>query len=235
MCFGEADERRSRKGKSRRSTERSTTWRNSSGRVDIKRERRRSSNAAQTREICRLQEYGYHVQGPMLPDSAGREYYQVNLGGTHIATLGTHSSTPNTIYINQIATDNDMRPGRPHASDVYMSFWYRTLLRDGYVHPPLRRFIFENVEEDRLESAVKIIHREAKRLRAKPVWKPSREHENFNMIRRTLLAKSVAWMLKDYGNSGEMRGMKIRSFEIQLLRKIRSGNPPEFNLCVEIG
>lgn len=116
-----------------------------------------------------------------------------------------------------------------------MSFWYRTLLRDGYVHPPLRRFIFENVEEDRLESAVKTIHREAKRLRAKPVWKPSREHENFNMIRRTLLAKSVAWMLKDYGNSGEMRDMKIRSFEIQLLRKIRSGNPPEFNLCVEIG
>lgn len=235
MCFGEVDESRSRKGKSRRSTERSTTWRSSSGRSDTKRDRRRISNAAPRREVCRLQEYGYDVQGPMLPDSAGREYYQVNVGGTHIATLGTHPSTPNTIYINQIATDNDMRPGRPHASDVYMSFWYRTLLRDGYAHPPLRSFIFENVEEDRLESVVKTIHREAKRLHAKPVWKPSREHENFNMIGRTLLPKSVAWMLKDYGNLVEMRGVKIRSCEIQLLRNIRSGNPPEFNLCVETG
>lgn len=196
---------------------------------------RRTSNVAQKREICRLQEYGYHVQSPMLPDSAGREYYQVNFGSTHIATLGTHPSTPNTVYINQICTDNDMRPGRPHASDVYISFWYRTLLRIGSPHPPLRRFIFENVEEDRLESVVKTIHREAKRLRAKPVWKPSREHEYFKMIQRTRLPKSVAWMLKDYHNSIELHGMKIRSFEVQLLRKIRSGNPPEFNLCVEVG
>lgn len=235
MCFAEVDESRTSKGKSRRSTERSTTWKNSSGRSDTKRNRRSISNVAQKREICRLQEYGYHVQGPMLPDSAGREYYQVNLGRTHIATLGTHSSTPNTIYINQVCTDNDMRPGRPHASDVYISFWYRTLLRDGSLHPPLRRFIFENVEENHLESAVKAIYREARGLRAEPVWKPSREHENFELIQQTLLPKSVAWMLKDYGSSVEMRGMKIRSFEIQLLRRIRSGNPPEFNLCIEIG
>lgn len=214
---------------------RNSAGRNSVRRSDTGRARRRKINVAKKRPIHRLQEYGYNVQGPMFPDSAGREYYQVDLNGIHIATLGTHSTTPNTLYVNQIYTENDTRPGRPHASDIYMGFWYRTILQNGRHHAPLRRFIFENVEEDCLETVVKTIHREARCFHADPIWKTQREHTYFSMIEQTRLPKSVAWMLQDYRNGAEMCGMHLRSCEIQLLSRIRSGNPPEFNLCIEIG
>lgn len=214
---------------------RSSTTRSSVRRSDTRRARRRKIDVAQKRPVHRLEGYGYNVQGPMLPDFAGREYYQVDLDGTHIAILGIHASTPNTLYINQIDTENDTRPGRPHASDIYISFWYQAILQHGRHHPPLRRFIFENVEEDRLENVVKTIHREARCLHVDPIWKPRREHTNFNMIMQTRLPKSVAWMLQDYRNGAEMCGMQLRSCEIQLLGRIRSGDPPEFNLCIEIG
>lgn len=234
MCFGAGDDYRNRGDKRRSCTEHRGTEKNGKRRSCTERAGREMIPLTQRRQIPRLEDYGYRVQDPMLADFEGTQYYQVDLSGTHIATLGYRPSTPNTLYINQIYTANDMRPGHPHASDIYMSFWYRHVARNVGCSSPLRNFIFENVEEARLESVVKAIHRDARDRHAYPVWSPAPEHKNFNAIRQTPLLKSIDWLLQDYKHGAEMRGMQIRSCKIQLLSRIRSGEPPDFNLRIEI-
>lgn len=227
--------RRTTSLQSRQSRELSGARRNGKRRSGTERGGIQMTAMAQIPIIHRLEEYGYHVQSPIFADSEGTQYYQVEICGTHIATLGVHPAMPGTLYINQIYTENDIRPGRPHASDIYMSFWYQHIPQLVGAPSPLRNFVFENIEEGRLESVVKAIHRDARSRQAIPIWDPPQEHRNFNAICQTRLPKSVAWLLHDYHYGVEMRGMQIQRCEIQLLGKLRSGDPPEFNLHVEVG